>query len=149
MAVSDYTPVYMTDLDTVEKTKNIQSLLSKQNTEHKIASQAEYQVLFLKKTPKVISTIKALNPDIILIGFKLMVDVCDEQLIKIARQSLKKNHADYILANDLTTISKTQHTGLLISQHHIVKAETKRQIAQLIVSKSEETYDKNNHSDNW
>lgn len=149
MAVSDYTPVYMTDLDTVEKTKNIQSLLSKQNTEHKIASQAEYQVLFLKKTPKVISTIKALNPDIILIGFKLMVDVCDEQLIKIARQSLEKNHADYILANDLTTISKTQHTGLLISQHHIVKAETKRQIAQLIVSKSEETYDKNNHSDNW
>lgn len=148
MAVSDYTPVYMTDLDTVEKTKDIKSLLSKQNTEHKIASQKAYQVLFLKKTPKVISTIKLSNPDIILIGFKLMVDVSDKQLVKTARQALDTNHADYILANDLTTISTTHHKGLLISQHHILKADTKSKIAQLIVTKSEETYEKNNHRNN-
>ena len=148
MAVSDYTPVYMTDLETVEKTQDIQSLLTKQNTEHKISSQEAYQVLFLKKTPKIIASIKNLNPDIILIGFKLMVDVSEAQLIETARASLHKNNADYILANDLTTISETQHKGLLISQHHIESADTKQQIAQLIVSKSEEAYDKHHHRGN-
>ena len=148
MAVSDYTPVYMTDLETVEKTKDIQSLLTRQNTEHKISSQEAYQVLFLKKTPKIIASIKNLNPDIILIGFKLMVDVSDAQLIQTARDSLYKNNADYILANDLTTISETHHKGLLISHNYIQKAETKEKIAQLIVSKSEETYDKHHHRGN-
>lgn len=148
MAVSDYTPIYMTDLETVKKTKDVQSLLTRQNTEHKISSQADYQVLFLKKTPKIISSIKQVNPNIILIGFKLMVDVSDAQLIETSRTSLRKNNADYILANDLTTISATQHKGLLISQHHIQSADTKQQIAQLIVTKSEEAYDKYNHRGN-
>ena len=85
--------------------------------------------------------IKPLNPAIILIGFKLMVDVSTEQLIQTARQSLVANKADYILANDLTTISETQHLGLLVSQHDILEVQTKHDIAALIVSKSEETYD--------
>ncbi|MCJ1996600.1 phosphopantothenate--cysteine ligase [Lactococcus piscium] len=141
MAVSDYTPVYMTDLDTVKQTPDLTDLLTKHNLEHKISSQQDYQVLFLKKTPKVIAMIKPLNPAIILIGFKLMVDVSTEQLIQTARQSLIANKADYILANDLTTISETQHLGLLVGQHDILEAQTKHDIATLIVSKSEETYD--------
>lgn len=141
MAVSDYTPVYMTDLDTVKQTPDLTDLLTKHNLEHKISSQQDYQVLFLKKTPKVITMIKPLNPAIILIGFKLMVDVSTEQLIQTARQSLMANKADYILANDLTTISETQHLGLLVSQHDILEVQTKHDIAALIVSKSEETYD--------
>ena len=141
MAVSDYKPVYMTDLDTVKQTPNLTDLLSKHNLEHKISSQQDYQVLFLKKTPKVIAMIKDLNPTIILIGFKLMVDVPTEQLIQTARQSLMTNKADYILANDLNTISETQHLGLLVSQHDIMEVQSKHDIAALIVSKSEETYD--------
>lgn len=141
MAVSDYTPVYMTDLDTVKQTPNLTDLLVKRNLEHKISSRQDYQVLFLKKTPKVIGMIKSLNPAIILVGFKLMVDVPTEQLIHVARQSLLTNKADFILANDLITISDTQHLGLLVSQHDILEAHTKHDIAALIVSKSEETYD--------
>ena len=49
MAVSDYTPVYMTGLDELKNTDDIASLLDKQNTESKISSNDEYQVLFLKK----------------------------------------------------------------------------------------------------
>lgn len=148
MAVSDYTPVYMTDLDTVQNTSDIEQLLSKHNTENKISSQADYQVLFLRKTPKVISMIKELNPHIILIGFKLMVAVQTEKLIETARRSLLVNQADYIFANDLTNISQTRHEGLLISKDDIQSVETKLQIADLIVAKSEETYDKNNTSRN-
>ena len=144
MAVSDYTPVYMTDFDTVAASSNLQEFLAKSNTEDKIASQSDYQVLFLKKTPKVITSIKRHNPNIILFGFKLLVDVSKEHLISVARSALTQNQADYVLANDLTEITATMHHGLLISQNPkdaIIEAYTKLDIADLIVRKSEETYD--------
>ncbi|MDR1605527.1 MAG: phosphopantothenate--cysteine ligase [Streptococcaceae bacterium] len=141
MAVSDYTPVYLTDLKTVAKSPDIQEFLSQSNAEEKIASEADYQVLFLKKTPKVIASIKKLKPDIILFGFKLLVNVPKAQLIDSARQSLTSNQADYILANDLTDITATKHHGLLVSQETILEADTKLEIADLIVAKSEESYD--------
>ena len=141
MAVSDYTPVYMTDFDTVAASSDLEAFLSKKNPEDKIASQADYQVLFLKKTPKVIASIKQHKPDIILFGFKLLVDVPKEHLISVARSALTQNQADYVLANDLTEISETSHHGLLVSQEAIIEAHTKLEIADLIVRKSEETYD--------
>ena len=73
MAVSDYTPVYMTDLNEVEQAEHVSDLLNRQNTESKISSKEDYQVLFMKKTPKVISLVKTWNPDICLIGFKLLL----------------------------------------------------------------------------
>ncbi|MGZ7226970.1 phosphopantothenate--cysteine ligase, partial [Streptococcus pyogenes] len=78
--VSDYTPVYMTGIDEVAQTANIYDLLAKKNTESKISSADDYQVLFLKKTPKIISHVKEWNPAIQLIGFKLLVDVTKEEL---------------------------------------------------------------------
>lgn len=53
MAVSDYTPVYMTDFEEVEHADNLAQFLTKQNTQTKISSQADYQVLFLKRRPKL------------------------------------------------------------------------------------------------
>ncbi|MBM7642008.1 phosphopantothenate--cysteine ligase [Streptococcus loxodontisalivarius] len=135
MAVSDYTPVYMTDIDELEKTEQISDLLSKSNSENKISSQADYQVLFLKKTPKIISLVKEWNPAIRLIGFKLLVDVPKEELFRVARASLQKNQADYILANDLTEISPTQHHAYLLSEDDSFEAFDKEGIAQLIYEK--------------
>lgn len=141
MAVSDYTPVYMTDFDAVANSSDLTEFLAKSNRESKISSKSDYQVLFLKKTPKVISTIKKINPNIILFGFKLLVDVSKNELVKVARTSLTQNQADFILANDLTDITKNQHLGLLVSKHDIIEKHTKLEIADLIVAKSEETYD--------
>lgn len=138
MAVSDYTPVYMTDLSELERTAQggqLDQLLTKSNTESKISSASDYQVLFLKKTPKVISQIKAWNPDIQLVGFKLLVDVSKEELFAVARASLTKNQADYILANDLTDIGPGQHTGYLVSQEAGEVAHTKEAIADLILER--------------
>ncbi|GHU43420.1 putative flavoprotein [Bacilli bacterium] len=142
MAVSDYTPVYMTDFETVAASSDLHDFLVKQNTENKISSQADYQVMFLKKTPKIISTIKKLKPNIVLFGFKLLVDVSKEELIAVARSALTQNQADYVLANDLTEVTETRHHGLLVSQEAVIAADTKLEIADLIVRKSEETYDK-------
>ncbi|HEM2548916.1 TPA: phosphopantothenate--cysteine ligase [Streptococcus suis] len=133
MAVSDYTPVYMTGLEEVQSTKDITSLLEKKNAESKISSKDDYQVLFLKKTPKVISYVKKWNPSIQLIGFKLLVDVPKEELFAVARQSIERNGADYILANDLTDIKGNQHIAYLVDKTSEVQAHTKEDIAQLIL----------------
>lgn len=133
MAVSDYTPVYMTGLDEVQATEDIASLLDKKNSESKISSKDDYQVLFLKKTPKVISYVKQWNPTIQLIGFKLLVDVSKEELFAVARQSIERNGADYILANDLTDIKGNQHIAYLVDKTSEVQAQTKEEIAQLIL----------------
>ena len=86
MAVSDYTPVYMTGLEEVQASSNLEEFLSRQNHQAKISSTDEVQVLFLKKTPKIISLVKEWNPTIHLIGFKLLVDVSEDYLIEIARK---------------------------------------------------------------
>ncbi|EHJ52295.1 phosphopantothenate--cysteine ligase [Streptococcus macacae] len=141
MAVSDYTPVYMTDVKTLEHTKNMETLLHHKNTESKISSKADYQVLFLKKTPKVISLVKKWNPNITLIGFKLLVKTNKEELLNTARESLHNNQADYVLANDLAQISHDKHIAYLLDKHHVFKAQTKSEIAQLIFEKVRTNHD--------
>ena len=132
MAVSDYTPVYMTDLNEVEQAEHVSDLLNRQNTESKISSKEDYQVLFMKKTPKVISLVKTWNPDICLIGFKLLVNVSKDELFAVARESLQKNKARYILANDLTEIKGDKHHAYLLDESHVYEADSKKAIANLI-----------------
>ena len=93
------------------------------------------QVLFLKKTPKIISLVKEWNPAIHLIGFKLLVDVSEEYLIEIARQSLIKNQADLIIANDLTQISANQHHAIFVEKEQLQTVQTKEEIANLLLEK--------------
>ena len=140
MAVSDYTPVYMTGLDEVQASSNLEEFLSKQNHQAKISSTDEVQILFLKKTPKIISLVKEWNPAIHLIGFKLLVDVSEDYLIEIARKSLIKNQADLIIANDLTQISANQHQAIFVEKDRLQTVQTKEEIANLLLEKIH-TYD--------
>ena len=135
MAVSDYTPVYMAGFDEVEASQNLTEFLDKKNQETKISSKEDVQVLFLKKNPKIISLVKEWNPKIHLIGFKLLVDVSQEHLIQIARESLEKNQADLIVANDLTQISSEQHKAYLFEKNSFQTAMSKHEIADLLLEK--------------
>ena len=132
MAVSDYTPVYMTGLEAVAASSDMAEFLDKTNSESKISSQDDVQVLFLKKTPKIISLVKKWNPDIRLIGFKLLVNVSKEELLKTARASLIKNQAEIIVANDLTDISNHVHKAYLVRNDTVTLAQSKEEIAQLL-----------------
>ena len=132
MAVSDYTPVYMTGLEAVAASTDMTEFLNKTNSESKISSQDDVQVLFLKKTPKIISLVKKWNPDIRLIGFKLLVDVSNEELLETARASLIKNQAEIIVANDLTDISNHVHKAYLVRNDTVTLAQSKEEIAQLL-----------------
>ena len=135
MAVSDYTPVYMTSLDEVQASQDLSEFLTKHNTETKISSKEEAQILFLKKNPKIISLVKEWNPKIHLIGFKLLVDVTKDHLIDVARESLNKNRADIIVANDLTQINSEQHLAYLVEKNDYQTAYSKQEIAELIIKK--------------
>ena len=135
MAVSDYTPVYMTSLDEVQASQDLSEFLTKQNTESKISSKEDAQILFLKKNPKIISLVKEWNPKIHLICFKLLVDVTKDHLIDVARESLKKNQADIIVANDLTQINSEQHLAYLVEKNDYQTAYSKQEIAELLLEK--------------
>ena len=135
MAVSDYTPVYMTSIDELQASQDLSEFLTKHNTETKISSKEEAQILFLKKNPKIISLVKEWNPKIHLIGFKLLVDVSREYLIQIALESLEKNQADLIVANDLTQISSDQHKAYLVEKNIYQTAYSKQEIAELLLEK--------------
>ncbi len=132
MAVSDYTPVYMTGLEAVAASPDMTEFLNKTNSESKISSQEDVQVLFLKKTPKIISLVKKWKPDIRLVGFKLLVDVSKEELLETARASLIKNQAEIIVANDLTEISNHGHKAYLVGNDTVTQAQSKEEIAQLL-----------------
>ena len=132
MAVSDYSPVYMVGLEDVKEASDLEQFLHRTNQESKITSDDDYQVLFLKKNPKLISLVKTWKPDIRLIGFQLLVDVAQDQLLSVARASLEKNQAEMIVANDLSEIQDGKHQAYLVTKDAIQIAETKLDIAQKI-----------------
>ncbi len=148
MAVSDFTPAqslsqeqFLAKLNQLVQTKetvtadDLDIFLSDEKQETKISSATEQLYLILKKTPKVIQQIKKIQPDTLLVGFKLLVDVSKEELLQVAQNSLQKNQADYVLANDLTSIGQGKHRGYLIDHTGAItgQAESKEAIAQLIV----------------
>ena len=134
MAVSDYTPIYMTGFEQITTSQDLTEFLNKTNKQSKISSKDNYQMLFLKQTPKIISQVKKWNPNICLIGFKLLVDVSKEKLLTVARASLTKNQAEIIVANDLSDISDNQHRAYLVKINSVIKADTKEEIAQQLVT---------------
>ena len=134
MAVSDYTPIYMTGFEQITTSQDLTEFLNKTNKQSKISSKDNYQVLFLKQTPKIISQVKKWNPNIRLIGFKLLVDVSKEELLTVARASLTKNQAEIIVANDLSDIYDNQHHAYLVKINSVIKADTKEEIAQQLVT---------------
>lgn len=104
-------------------------------SEKKISSQNGDLLISLAKAPKIISMIKNQQPETLLFGFKLLVDVSIEKLQEVGFNLLQKNQCDYVLANDLTTIHGTQHEGILIDQTgRYTHYSTKEEIAKGIVA---------------
>ena len=125
-------PLHQLISDTIHQAQGISS-------ESKISSDMESMLITLEKTPKVIQKIKILQPETILVGFKLLVDSNFEELHKIGLENLKKNKADFVLANDLNNINGDKHIGMLIFPDGKYKmAATKQAIARLISKTIEE-----------
>ncbi len=151
MAVSDYTVRGLTtEEDIAEK---ILAAITKQlddtdlkpvildalhnayvKTEGKISSDMSDVVILLDQAPKVISHVKELNPEAILVGFKLLVDVSEEEFLKAARHQVGASGSDFVLANDLSGIGDGKHRAILIKGGEVVeRLSTKQEIASAIV----------------
>lgn len=136
MAVSDYAVGQITTLSAIRNGEEDQQ--EKILKGGKISSEIDDLVIVLKKNPKVIGEIKRLQPDTLLVGFKLLTSVKKEVLIDTAYKLLQKNGCSLVLANDLTEITEDQHIGYLISKNgDYEKLKTKKEIAEAIVRKVE------------
>lgn len=82
-AVSDYAPVHARST--------------------KISSRRDTHVVKLKKVPKIIQSVKKIQKDVFLVGFKAETNVTQRSLQRAARSSMRKNCADMIIANDIGT----------------------------------------------
>ena len=150
MAVSDYKVDYITT------TQNLALNLSNQNAdkileffdnddnfiknENKISSTYDNLVIKLSQTPKVISLLKQWDKNIFLIGFKLLSNVKKEELINVAKNLMKKNSCDVVIANDIKDISQKQHKAQIITKDTIFEVQTKQQIANRLKSILKEIY---------
>ncbi len=100
------------------------------NDETKISSYEPHLMTMLKLTPKVISQIKQMAPDVTLVGFKLLEGVSKEELYEVASRLREKNKADFIVANDLAKIGNGKHWAMILNKDGIVKeCNTKKEIA--------------------
>lgn len=100
------------------------------NNDTKISSYETHLMTMLTLTPKVISRIKKMAPDVVLVGFKLLDGVSKDELYQVASKLREKNNADYIVANDLSKIGNGKHWAMILNEEGIVtECETKKEIA--------------------
>lgn len=103
------------------------------NNDTKISSYEPHLMTMLKLTPKVISQIKEMAPDVTLVGFKLLEGVSKDELYQVAFKLRKKNNADFIVANDLAKIGGGKHWAMILDENGIVtECTTKKEIAKAL-----------------
>lgn len=144
MAVSDYTINYVTNMNYLNESlnntnnKTIKDVFNnaKKYNEDKISSNEDNLILVLKPTPKIISIIKNISPKTILVGFKLLDNVDEPKLIKVAKELRDKNKCDYVIANDLANIRQGNHKAFIIDKNdNITTSYGKEEIAKQLVKK--------------
>ena len=143
MAVSDYTVDYVTTAESLasnitnNSNDDVLDLICnhKENfTDNKISSNQENLIIKLKKTPKIISMIKHISPITYLVGFKLLDNVSEENLITTAVKLKDKNQCDLVVANDLENIRKGTHKAFIIrSLDEYIIASGKEDIAVKLI----------------
>lgn len=115
--------------DIINLLKNPPSITNR----NKVSSSIKQPLIYLKQTAKIIATIKQKWPDVKLIGFKLLNGVSKDELIKVATASLEKTNAEYIVANDLTGISKTHHKAYIVDHDGVLlETSTKQELANAL-----------------
>lgn len=134
MAVSDYIVNEVTTLDKIRGTEDPENKADLSG--NKISSDIDDLVIHMKKSPKVINSIKKFSPDTVLVGFKLLSGVPHEELIDVGYALMKKNSCDFVLANDLKEIGEDFHKGYLIHRDKSYDImENNKQIAEMIAQR--------------
>jgi phosphopantothenoylcysteine synthetase/decarboxylase len=101
----------------------------------KVDSGKDEWIIRLIKTPKVIKMIRDINPKTFLTGFKLEFDKPEEELVKIAYETLLKIDADLMVANNLRDLEKGEHIAYFVDKEgKVIDVQTgKRNIAKKLI----------------
>lgn len=142
MAVSDFQLVGIATEDQIQTVLSEEdewrsyqfSQLFMHSMDSKISSQHEGLYLKLEPTPKVIQHIKQWQPDTLLIGFKLLVDAPQEELIVAAHRQQELAGSDYVVINNKNDITPDHHYASLVANQEVIASyQTKEEIAQGLV----------------
>lgn len=142
MAVSDYTVDYVTTASRLantidESNLDTESAIRENDnniTDTKISSYEDNLIIKLKPTPKIINIIKNVSPNTFLVGFKLLDNVSEEELIDVACKLKVKNKCDLVIANDLSNIRSGKHKAFIIKdKSSYIIANDKSDIAKKLV----------------
>jgi phosphopantothenate-cysteine ligase len=106
------------------------------NEQGKISSDHNDILVVLERAPKIISTLRGLAPNAIIVGFKLLAGVSEEELVRVGYDLLKKNDCNYVLANDMKYLDRGKHIGHLIDRNgSYTTHNSKEEIAKAITKK--------------
>lgn len=118
MAVSDY------------RIQSIQDSQGEVLQSAKLSSDYEQLTIHLERTPKIIQQIKQWQPTTFLVGFKLLSNASQEELIEAAVQQEQKAHSDLVIANDMQKVGGYEHLAYCIQGNEVIATyHTKQEIA--------------------
>lgn len=147
MAISDFTVSGNLPIDELTSAitkmprdldrEQISNYLYQQFTSSNKLSSSSDQIIYLKRAPKIIDQIKAINPKALLVGFKLLAGVDQQTLISVARDIKNRANCDIVVANHLNDVKSDNHTGYIITNDQIIEATTKKEIANQIINELE------------
>lgn len=101
----------------------------------KIPSDVDHMMIALKRTPKIIGLFKEMQPQLTLVGFKLLSGVSVEKLIAAGYGIMDRNSCDFVFANDSENLKNDGQSGYLLSTDRKSKyIEGKENIAKEITS---------------
>lgn len=82
----------------------------------KIPSDSDEMTITLEKVPKILSELRpAYGSKTFLVGFKLLSNVSEEELIAAASAQLKANRLNMVIANDLHNLKDNRHPVVVIT----------------------------------
>jgi phosphopantothenoylcysteine synthetase/decarboxylase len=82
----------------------------------KLPSGAEEWTLRLRPTPKIVDEVRGLDPDVLLVKFKLEVGKTEAELLEIAARSRDRSDADLMVANDIATFRDGHRPAYLLDR---------------------------------
>jgi phosphopantothenoylcysteine decarboxylase/phosphopantothenate--cysteine ligase len=110
-------------------------------------SSGEYLTLQLKPLPKILNSVKQINPNIFLVGFKAEYNVSEEKLISLAHERIRTSGANFIVANDVSVEgagfgSDKNQVIIVDGDTFTVPLTSKTEIGQKIITKIVENINK-------
>lgn len=98
-------------------------------TKSKLSSK-EDQLLYMKKDKKVIDEIKKINKDVFLVGFKLLSNVTNEELLCVQKDLLKRSSCDIVVGNIKEEINSNQHKAQILYKDEVISVDNKEDIVK-------------------